>query len=99
MVKKVRMRRGGAAPSPGPASTPAKTPAPTTGETGSGSSNMKYILIGVLGLVMIVGLYFMYSNSDYIRCRSEGKGHEFCMSKIKTKIKNVKRDEKRQNMK
>ena len=97
MVKKVRMRRGGAAPAP--ASTPAKTPGPTTGESGSGSSNMKYILIGVLGLVMIVGLYFMYSNSDYIRCRSEGKGHDFCSSKIETKQKSEKRDERRQNMK
>ena len=95
MVKKVRMRRGGAAPAP--ASTPAKTP--TTGESGSGSSNMKYILIGVLGLVMIVVLYFMYSNSEYITCRSEGKGHEFCISKIETKVKSSKRDERRQNMK
>jgi len=93
MVKKVRMRRGGAAPAP------AKTPTPTTGESESGSSNMKYILIGVLGLVMVVGLYFMYSNSDYITCRSEGKGHEFCVSKIETKQKSAKRDERRQNMK
>lgn len=97
MVKKVRMRRGGATPAP--ASTPAKTPAPTTGESGSGSSNMKYILIGVLGLVMIVGLYFMYSNSEYITCRSEGKGHELCTSKIETKLKSEKRNERRQNMK
>lgn len=95
MVKKVRMRRGGATPGP----TPAKTPAPTTGESGSGSSNMKYILIGVLGLVMIVVLYFMYSNSEYITCISEGKGHEFCTSKIETKQKSEKRDERRQNMK
>lgn len=94
MVKKVRMRRGGAAPAP--ASTPAKTPAPTTGESGSGSSN---ILIGVLGFVMIVGLYFMYSKTEYITCRSEGKGHEFCISKIETKIKSEKRDAKRKNLK
>ena len=41
----------------------------------------------------------MYSNSEYITCRSEGKGHEFCTSKIETKQKSAKRDERRQNMK
>ena len=56
MVKKVRMRRGVATPAP--TSTPAKTP--TTYNSGPGSSNMKYILIGVLGLVMIVGMYFFF---------------------------------------